>query len=62
MGNLSEGMAIDNKSFIISKENSSFSKIIFEIAQFSNVGGANKFKIYECEQTISVMISNQDFF
>ena len=33
------------KSFIISKENNSFSKIIFEIAQFTNVGGANKFKI-----------------
>ena len=42
---LSEDIDMDNKSFIISKENSSFSKIIFEIAQFSNVGGANKFKI-----------------
>jgi len=42
---LSENIQTDKKSFILSKENSSFSKIIFEIAQFSNVGGANKFKI-----------------
>ena len=42
---LAENIQIDKKSFILSKENSSFSKIIFEIAQFSNVGGANKFKI-----------------
>ena len=42
---LSEEIPIDKKSFIISKENNSFSKIIFEISQFTNVGGANKFKI-----------------
>ena len=42
---LSKEIQIDKKSFIISKENNSFSKIIFEIAQFTNVGGANKFKI-----------------
>ena len=42
---LSENIPIDIKSFILSKEKASFSKIIFEIAQFSNVGGANKFKI-----------------
>ena len=42
---LSENIPIDKKSFILSKENNSFSKIIFEIAQFSNVGGTNKFKI-----------------
>ncbi|MGV7226178.1 MAG: hypothetical protein ACQ9CV_04580 [Nitrosopumilus sp.] len=42
---LSENIPIKNKSFILNKENNSFSKIIFEIAQFSNVGGANKFKI-----------------
>ena len=42
---LSEDIKINKKSFILSKENNSFSKIIFEIAQFSNVGGANKFKI-----------------
>jgi hypothetical protein len=42
---LSENILIDKKSFVLSKENNSFSKIIFEIAQFSNVSGANKFKI-----------------
>lgn len=42
---LSEEIAIDKKSFIISKENNSFSKIIFEISQFASVGGTNKFKI-----------------
>ena len=42
---LSEDIPIDCKSFVLSKENNSFSKIIFEIAQFSNVSGSNKFKI-----------------
>ena len=42
---LSEDISIDCKSFVLSKENNSFSKIIFEIAQFSNVGRSNKFKI-----------------
>jgi len=42
---LSEDISINKKSFILSKENNSFSEIIFEIAQFSNVGGSNKFKI-----------------
>ena len=42
---LAENIQTDKKSFILSKEDSSFSKIIYEIAQFSNVGGANKFKI-----------------
>jgi len=42
---LSENILIDKKSFVLSKKNNSFSKIIFEIAQFSNVGGTNKFKI-----------------
>ena len=42
---LSEDISLDCKSFILSRENNSFSKIIFEIAQFSNVGGSNKFKI-----------------
>ena len=42
---LSEEVQINKKSFIISKENNSFSKIIFEIAKFTNVGGTNKFKI-----------------
>jgi hypothetical protein len=42
---LSEDIHTNKKTFVLSKENNSFSKIIFEIAQFSNVGGANKFKI-----------------
>jgi hypothetical protein len=42
---LSEDIPTNKKTFVLSKENNSFSKIIFEIAQFSNVGGANKFKI-----------------
>jgi len=42
---LSENISTDKKTFVLSKEGNSFSKIIFEIAQFSNVGGTNKFKI-----------------
>jgi len=42
---LSENISINKKYFVLSKENNSFSKIIFEIAQFSNIGGSNKFKI-----------------
>ena len=42
---LSEDISIDCKSFVLSKEKNTFSKIIFEIAQFSNVHGSNKFKI-----------------
>ncbi|MFB1007415.1 MAG: hypothetical protein QMC57_07220, partial [Nitrosopumilus sp.] len=42
---LSEDISLDCKSFMLYRENNSFSKIIFEIAQFSNVGGLNKFKI-----------------
>ncbi len=42
---LSENVSINQKYFLLSKKNNSFSKIIFEIAQFSNVGGSNKFKI-----------------
>ena len=42
---LSENIPLENKTFVLSKNDSSFLKIIFEIAQFSNVGGANKFKI-----------------
>lgn len=42
---LSENISTEKKSFVLSKENNTFSKIIFEIDQFSNVGGANKFKI-----------------
>jgi len=42
---LSENIPIEKKSFILSKDNNTFSKIIFEIAQFTNVHGTNKFKI-----------------
>ncbi|MDH5430412.1 MAG: hypothetical protein OEW78_00820 [Nitrosopumilus sp.] len=42
---LSENIPVGRKSFILSKENNTFSKIVFEIAKFSNVGGSNKFKI-----------------
>lgn len=42
---LSENIKTNKKTFVLSKDNNSFSRIIFEIAQFSNVGGANKFKI-----------------
>lgn len=42
---LSKSIPVGKKSFVLSKENNTFSKIIFEIAKFSNVGGSNKFKI-----------------
>ncbi|QLH05571.1 hypothetical protein C5F49_04675 [Nitrosopumilus oxyclinae] len=42
---LSENIPTNKKTFVLSKEENSFSKIIFEIAQFSNVHGTSKFKI-----------------
>ncbi|MFQ5496989.1 MAG: hypothetical protein ACE5DU_03785 [Nitrosopumilus sp.] len=42
---LSENIPTDKKLFVLSKENNTFSKIIFDISQFSNVGGTSKFKI-----------------
>jgi len=42
---LSEDVSTGKKSFVLSKGINTFSKIIFEIAKFSNVGGSNKFKI-----------------
>ena len=42
---LSKDIPVEKKSFILSKDNNTFSKIIFEIAQFSNVHGTSKFKI-----------------
>ena len=42
---LSDDIPTNKKSFILSKDNNTFSKIIFEIAQFSNVNGTSKFKI-----------------
>ena len=42
---LSKKIGFKNKSFLIQKENNTFSRIIFDIAQFVNVQGQNKFKI-----------------
>ena len=42
---LSEHIPIGRKSFVLSTENNTFSKIISDIAQFSNVGGTDRFKI-----------------
>ena len=42
---LSEDVPTKNRSFVLSKEGGSFSRIIFEIAQFCNISGAGKFKI-----------------
>jgi hypothetical protein len=42
---LARDLGCDNKTFVISKEGEDFSKIIFDIAQFVNVQGQNKFKI-----------------
>jgi len=42
---LSQKLNFENKSYVIQKENNTFSKIIFDIAQFVNVHGQSKFKI-----------------
>lgn len=42
---LSENIETDRRSFVLEKQNNTFSKIIFDVAQFINVGGASKFKI-----------------
>ncbi len=42
---LTQDLGLGYKTYVIQKENSSFSKIIFDIAQFVNVQGHNKFKI-----------------
>jgi len=42
---LSQELNFENKSYIIQKEDQTFSKIIFDIAQFVNVEGQSKFKI-----------------
>ena len=42
---LSEDIPTERKYFILSKDSNTFSKIIFEIAQFTNVSGTDKFKI-----------------
>ncbi len=42
---LSQKLDFENRSYVIEKDNQTFSKIIFDIAQFVNVHGQNKFKI-----------------
>ena len=42
---LTQDMRLESKTYVIQKENSSFSKIIYDIANFVNVQGKNKFKI-----------------
>jgi len=42
---LSQKLDFENRTYIIQKDNQTFSKIIFDIAQFVNVHGQNKFKI-----------------
>ena len=42
---LSQELHFENRSYIIQKEDQTFSKIIFDIAQFINVEGQSKFKI-----------------
>ncbi|MEK0347918.1 MAG: hypothetical protein QQN44_06270 [Nitrosopumilus sp.] len=42
---LSQKFDFENRTYIIEKDNQTFSKIIFDIAQFVNVQGQNKFKI-----------------
>jgi len=42
---LSQELDFENKTYILQKEVQTFSKIIFDIAQFVNVQGQNKFKI-----------------
>ena len=41
----SKEIKVAKRTFVLDKESNSFSRIIFEIAEFSNVGGSNKFKI-----------------
>jgi spermidine/putrescine-binding protein len=42
---LTQDLGFEYKTYVIQKEKSSFSNIIFDIAQFVNVQGHNKFKI-----------------
>ncbi len=42
---LSQKLDFENRSYIINKEDQTFSKIIFDIGQFVNIQGKNKFKI-----------------
>jgi len=42
---LSQKLDFENRTYIIEKDNQTFSKIIFDIAQFVNVQGQSNFKI-----------------
>ena len=42
---ITKKMDFQNKTYVIEKKNNSFSKIIYDIAQFVNVQGQSKFKI-----------------
>ena len=42
---LSKDLGFKSKTYVIQKEKSSFSNIIYDIAKFVNVQGHNKFKI-----------------
>lgn len=42
---LTQDLGFENKTYVIQKEESSFSSIIYDIAQFVNLQGENKFKI-----------------
>ena len=42
---VTEKQDLQNKTYVIEKNNASFSKIIYDIGQFVNVQGNNKFKI-----------------
>ncbi|PIW32857.1 MAG: hypothetical protein COW27_02675 [Nitrosopumilales archaeon CG15_BIG_FIL_POST_REV_8_21_14_020_37_12] len=42
---LGEHMDTKHRCYVLEKQNSSFSEIIFDIAQFVNIAGDNKFKI-----------------
>lgn len=42
---ITKKLEFQNKTYVIEKKNASFSKIIYDIAQFVNVQGQSKFKI-----------------
>jgi hypothetical protein len=42
---ITKKLDFQNKTYVIEKDNASFSKIIYDIAQFVNVQGQSKFKI-----------------
>ena len=42
---ITKKLDFQNKTYVVEKKNASFSKIIYDIAQFVNVHGQNKFKI-----------------